>query len=88
MRERTRTCLYQIINAFIIAGVIILLIGIYYSIIKAGIPYQDPPLDLKIQYEVNAGIGRILTGIGFKITIYSSVIHFVLNLIWKKCQKK
>lgn len=88
MKEKVRSILCSIINAIIIAGIIILFIGLYYSMIKAGIPYQDPPLDLRIQYEVDAGIGHVLTGIGFKIAICSSIIRFVLNLIWKKYQKK
>ena len=47
MKERIWHCLCQTLNALIIAGIIILLIGLYYLIIKAGIPYQDPPLDLQ-----------------------------------------
>lgn len=88
MKEKVRYILYPVINAVIIAGIIILFIGLYYSMIKAGIPYQDPPLDLRIQYEVDARIGDVLTGSGFKIAICSIIIRFVLNLIWKKCEKK
>lgn len=88
MKEKIRYILCQIINAAIIAGIIILFIGLYYSMIKAGIPYQDPPLDLWIQYEVDARIGDVLMGSGFKIAICSSMIRFGLNLIWKKRQKK
>ena len=79
MKEKVRYILCPIINAVIIAGIIILFIGLYYSIIKAGIPYQDPPLDLWIQYEVNMRIGEVLMGSGFKIIICSSIIRFVLN---------
>lgn len=74
-------CFRQITNATIIAGIIILFIGLYYSIVKAGIPYQDPPLDLWIQYETNARIGSLLTGIGLKTTVCSIIIRFVLELI-------
>ncbi len=35
------------LNAAILAGIIILFTGIYYCVIKAGIPYQDPPLELQ-----------------------------------------
>lgn len=71
-----------------IAGMIILLVGLYYSIIKAGIPYQDPPLDLQIQYEVHARIGGVLTGIGLKIAVCSGIVRFVLSLVGKKRRKK
>lgn len=88
MKGKVRDTFNSIINAFIIAGIIILFTGQYYFMIKAGIPYQDPPLDLQIQYAVNAGIGNILTEIGFKTAIYSSIIRIVLNLIWKRYPKK
>ncbi len=88
MKGKNRYILCTIINSVIIAGIIILFIGVYYSMIKAGIPYQDPPLDLRIQYEVNAGIGDVLTGSGFKIAVCGSIARFVLNLLWKKHQKK
>ena len=54
----------NIINGAIIAGIIILLIGLYYWIIKAGIPYQDPTEELRIQYAVNMGIGDELVKTG------------------------
>lgn len=83
MNERAKHILYSITNAFMIAGIVILFIGIYYAVIKASIPYQDPPLELQIQYAINAGIGDVLTGCGFKITIFSGIVRFVLHLIWK-----
>ncbi len=88
MKEKNRNILCTIINSVIIAGIIIFFVGLYYSVIKAGIPYQDPPLDLRIQYEVNAGIGDVLTVSGFKVAVCGSIVRFVLNLLWKKNQKK
>ena len=35
---------------FLISGILSILIGAYYLFVKAGIPYQDPPLKLQIQY--------------------------------------
>ena len=67
------------INSVIIAGVIILLIGLYYSIIKAGIPYQDPPLELQIRYAVNSEIGEVLTGRGLLIAVCGSAARLVLR---------
>ncbi len=87
MNEKTKTILCSIVNAFIIAGIIILFIGIYYAMIKAGIPYQDPPLELQMQYEINAGIGSVLTGSGFKIAVFNCIIRVVLNLVWKMKSK-
>ena len=72
MKEKVRYILFPIINAFI-AGIIIWFIGLYYFMIKAGIPYQDPPLELRIQYEVDARIGNILMGSGFSIAVLSGL---------------
>lgn len=72
-----------ILDAVIIAGIIILFIGLYYSVIKAGIPYQDPPLELQIQYEIHAKIGDILTGSGFKIALWGSIVRLGLHLQYK-----
>ena len=47
----------SILNGVIISGMIIFVIGLYYLIIKAGIPYQDPTEELRIQYAINMGIG-------------------------------
>ncbi len=88
MKERIWHCLCQSLNALIIAGIIILLIGLYYLIIKAGIPYQDPPLDLRLQYAVNTRIGSILTGIGFKMVILGGIFRFTLQFIGKNSQTK
>lgn len=80
--------LCQAINAIVLAGVIILFIGIYYCAIKAGIPYQDPPLELQIQYAVNMGIGKILVKDGFLISICGGIARILFKLAWKKRQKK
>lgn len=83
MKEKTRSILCQLINSVIFAGVIILFIGLYYYMIKAGIPYQDPPLELQIQYAVNMRIGEILTGSGFVIAVCGGVSRLLLRLIMK-----
>lgn len=88
MKEKGRYCFYFMLNAMITAGVIIWFTGLYYLMIKAGIPYQDPPLDVQIQYEINAGIGAVLLGIGFQIAVGGCMLRLVLNLIWKKYRKK
>lgn len=88
MKEKTRDILCQTINSVIFAGIIVFFIGLYYSIVKAGIPYQDPPLELQIKYAVNTEIGDILVGKGFAIAICGGVIRLFLGLIWKKRQRR
>lgn len=85
---RSESFLRQTFNAAILAGIIILLIGIYYCIIKAGIPYQDPPPELQIQYAVNMGIGEILVRDGFLISIFGGITRFLFKLTHRKKQEK
>ena len=88
MKEKTR---YGLLNSLILAGVILLFIGSYYWMIKAGIPYQDPTLEMQIQYTIDLRIGEILLGNGFLITICGGVIRLILGLIElirKKHQRK
>ena len=79
MKEKTRNVLCQLTNSVIFAGVILLITGAYYCVIKAGIPYQDPPLELQIQYAINMGIGEILTGKGFVIVVCGGVTRLILG---------
>ena len=67
--------------AFLLAGVIILLIATYYSIIKAGIPYQDPPLELQIQYAVNMGIGDELFKTGLIVTAIGIIGRIISRIL-------
>ncbi len=78
MKDKVKRILCQIINSVVMAGVILLLTGLYYSIIKAGIPYQDPPLELQIEYAVNAQIGKVLTGGGLLTALCGGVARLVL----------
>lgn len=83
-RQKRRNRFSHTIDATILAGIILLLIGLYYCIIKAGIPFQDPPLELQIQYAVHMGIGRILLKNGFVISLCGGIAHFLFKRIQKK----
>jgi len=80
--------LRQIIGAVVLAGIIVFLIGAYYCVIKAGIPYQDPPLELQIQYAIHMGIGEILVRDGFLIFICGGVARLLFKLAVRKRQKQ
>lgn len=75
----SKSCLCSILNAVIIAGMIILLTGIYYCVIKAGIPYQDPTLELQVQYAINMGIGEILAKEGFVISLCGGIARLLFR---------
>lgn len=72
------------INAAILAGIIILALGAYYLVIKAGIPYQDPPPELQMQYAVNYGIGTELTKDGFWISVCAGSARLIFARAVKK----
>jgi len=76
--------LKKIFSSLIISGAIILLIGLYYMMIKAGIPYQDPTTEMQIQYEINMGIGNVLSLTGFCMTVIAVIIRVVLGVVSKK----
>lgn len=73
--------LCQAINAILLAGIIILFVGAYYCVIKAGVPYQDPPLELQIQYAINMGIGEMLVKDGFLISIGGGIARLLFKLV-------
>lgn len=85
---RRESYLRQIINATILAGMIILFIGFYYCVVKAGIPYKDPPLELQIQYVITMGIGNILVKNGFLIFVCGVFARFLFNLVLKKRKRE
>ena len=70
--------------AFILAGVIILLIGAYYLVVKAGIPYQDPPSELQIKYAVNMGVGHELFKDGLIVTALGFLGRILSRLLGKR----
>lgn len=81
MKKKVLNIILILIIALIIAGIIILTIGLYYSVFKAGIPYQDPTPELQIQYEINYNIGNIMTKAGFLTTVCSGGLCAVLLII-------
>ncbi len=87
-KTKMESYLRQIINAILLAGIFILFTGAYYCVIKAGIPSQDPPLELQIQYAINMGIGEILVKDGFLISICGGIARLLFRLAVKKRQEK
>lgn len=85
---KRESCFCQTTNAVLLAGIIMLFTGIYYCVIKAGIPYQDPPLELQIQYAVNMGIGEILVKDGFLMSLCGMAVRLLFQFVWKKRRKK
>lgn len=88
MKEKRYRRICWLISSLTLAGVIVFLIGLYYWMIKAGIPYQDPPLELQIKYAVNRGIGETLLGKGFRIAVCGGTARLFLWWMQRRHQKE
>ncbi len=74
----------KVLMLMIILGIIILSVGLYYQIIKAGIPYQDPTAEMQIQYNKDMSTGETLTMTGFCITTVAAVCRIIAGLLGRK----
>lgn len=74
----------SLVWGIVFAGIIIFLIGCYYAVIEAGIPYQDPTLELQIEYAINIGIGKVLTKCGGLTFIVGLLFRIILGITWKQ----
>ncbi len=53
----------------LLAGVVVMGLGAYFLVFKAGIPYQDPPLELQIRYAIDKGTGEGLFTTGLVLAV-------------------
>ena len=65
----------------IFAGIAIIVFGFLYDGKYAGIPYQDPPLELLKKYNYHRSIADTITDSGFKIVILGIVGGVVRKII-------
>lgn len=77
MQNKSKNIFLNISNAVFLAGLIILVIGLYYLVIKAGIPYQDPTAEMQIQYAIHYGIGSILSKTGLILAVCGGIARLV-----------
>ena len=80
MMKKTFRALQNLSGSIMTAGLIILLIGAYYTIIKAGIPYQDAPDDILWVYQINMHIGEVLEKDGAIILAAGFVFLFIVRI--------
>lgn len=83
-KGKAGSMLGRLADAVLLAGAIVFLTGLYYWIVKAGIPYQDPPLELQIQYAVNETIGETLLANGFWMLLCGGALRVLLWLTGRK----
>ena len=56
-------------SSCLLAGVVVMGLGVYFLMFKAGIPYQDPPLELQIRYAIDKGTGEALFTTGLVLAV-------------------
>ncbi len=71
-------------QGFLISGILSALMGAYYLFAKAGLPLQDPPLALKIQYEIDFGVGEKMLMLGLTCLFIGCVGYTVAWICSKK----
>ncbi|HCW05235.1 MAG TPA: hypothetical protein DGK91_12400 [Clostridium sp.] len=56
-------------------GLLTFLVGVYFAVVKAGIPYQDPPLELYERYMKDLVLGETLIKVGLAICFLNLVLY-------------
>lgn len=86
MENKFKNICRGISNAVLSAGLIILVIGLYYSVVKAGIPYQDPTVEMQVQYAINYGIGSVLSKAGLILALCGGIVRLIIWRVSRKVQ--
>ena len=71
-------------TSILLAGILVLAIGLYYMVIKAGIPFQDPTPEMQLQYSINMSIGDVLTKIGVFTMLAGAVCRIIIGILSRK----
>lgn len=86
--EKCVKLLSIICEGFITGGIINFVIGIYYCIIKAGIPYQDSTVEMQIKYSAYMDTGEILTDLGICMCVTGIVFGILKGVMKRKLKNK
>lgn len=76
--------LKRLFASLVLAGLFILGIGLYYLVLKAGLPFQDPTPEIQLQYLINTGIGEVLTKTGLFTTIAGALFRIITGIVDKR----
>ena len=66
-------------SAMLLAGVMILLLSLYYLAVKAGIPYQDPTPEMQLRYAIDQGVGTALLRLGGVLTAVGAALRLIFK---------
>ena len=76
--------LYKLRFVPLLLSIVVFNVGLYYSMIKAGIPYQDPTPAMTEKYMSDMRLGNALMFIGFILFVVSVTLLIVLKIIKRK----
>ena len=82
-----RAMIEKIFGSILLGGIVVLLFGFYYTFIKAGLPYQDPPLELLAQWNTYGEVGETLSLWGV-VMILAGIVGSVLLKITRRTSNK
>ncbi len=69
----------RLFTSILLAGILVLGMGLYYMVIRAGIPFQDPTAEMQLQYSINMGIGETLTMMGLCTIMIGSIGRMIIG---------
>lgn len=72
-----RKKLKALFNSVIIAGIIVIVIGVYFWMFKAGLPYQDPTTEMTIKWMSYNFAGKACLTCG--------IVAFLFGVLGKVC---
>lgn len=78
----------SLVWGILFAGIIIFLIGCYYAVLEAGLPYQDPTVEMQIEYAINLGVGKVLIRCGGLTFLLGLLFRIILAIINKNHANK
>lgn len=73
----------KIIQVIAVLGGILVIAGLYFTVVKAGLPYQDPTPEMVAHYERDTGIGMVLLLAGLGTGIFC-LVYTVVCFLRKK----
>ena len=75
----TRSLPRRVGGTLLLSGVMILLLGLYYLVIRAGLPYQDPTPEMQLQYAIHRGVGMALAKLGAVLTACGAILKWLFK---------
>ena len=84
MNKATKTIMTKL-NSIIIAGIMLLLYGLYFLLTKGGVllPFHDAPEDILWIYKINADIAKTIIGLGIIVLLAGIIFQIIRYTIEK-----